>query len=108
MGLFDFLKKTHTGSSAAVNAGDKPQSEGRTGVFKGDLAHISDTDEERKPESVHTVPGSSSTATDQKDSPDSVVFMSFAPTPKGRWLCPECGTSNEEELSGCIVCGREH
>ena len=104
MGLFDFLKKPRTDTSTAANKSGNPESGERTSVFRGDLALISETSTQRKAEPAHVAPVSAGQSTENKDSADSVVFMSFAPIKRG-WICPECGTNNDEGLNGCIVCG---
>lgn len=104
MGLFDFLKKPRTDTSTVANKNGNPEAAERTSVFKGDLALISETSTQKKPEPARVAPVSAGQSTENKDSADSVVFMSFTPIKKG-WICPECGTKNDEGLNGCIVCG---
>lgn len=103
MGLFDFLKKGRSDSSPASGAADKTGT--RMSVFKGDLALLQDPDTTAKKGPVKADDSPPSDSVEAKDSADSVVYMSFAPTAKKSWICPECGTRNEECLNGCIVCG---
>lgn len=105
MGLLDFWKKLKTDDSAEKNKIDNSESENEAVAFKGDLALIGKDSVEKEFEVVHTDLVNTGQATDNKDSPDSVIFMSFILPKKGLWLCPECGTRNEEYLNGCIVCG---
>lgn len=103
MGLFDFLKKNRSGSFSTSR--DDGNSGEQTSVFKGDLASLQDADVAKKKETNHVDNTRTEYASDSEDSTDSVVFMSFAPITRNIWSCPECGTSNEESLNGCIVCG---
>jgi len=98
MGLFDFLKKNKSDVHSLDT--DSSKSEKRTGAFKGDLAFIQDRDVAEKKEKYHT--GSSS---ENRDSLDSEVYISFASVPSRKWSCAECGTCNDENINGCIVCG---
>jgi len=103
MGLIDFLKRSRIDVPMTT---DKSSNSGeRTSVFKGDLALISEDSTERNSDLVYTDPVTTCQTTENKDSADSVVFMSFAPIKKRCWICPECGTNNDEGLIGCIVCG---
>ena len=103
MGLFEFLKKNRSDPPSVLTTMDKPRE--RTSVFKGDLAFIQDADATPKKESSNTVYTPSRYTSENKDSADSVVYMSFAPTVRNIWICSECGTRNDEGLSGCVVCG---
>lgn len=98
MGLFDFLKKNKSDAHSLETGSSK--SEERTSAFKGDLAFIQDRDMVEKKEKHHT--GSSG---ENRDSLDSKVYMSFVSTSSKKWSCPECGTYNDENINGCIVCG---
>lgn len=103
MGLFGFLKKSRSDPSSTSVVTDKPGE--RTSVFKGDLAFIQDTYAPPKKEPSSTGYTPSYYTGENKDSVDSVVYMSFAPTVRNIWVCSECGTRNEDDLDGCIVCG---
>ena len=103
MELFEFLKKNRSDPPSAPTTTDKPGE--RTSVFKGDLAFIQDTDVTPKKEPSSTEYTPTHYTGENKDSADSVVYMSFAPAVRNIWICSECGTRNDEGLSGCIVCG---
>lgn len=103
MGLFDFLKKNRSGSFSSPR--DASNSEKQINVFKGDLAFLQNAEVAEKKETSHVDNTHTGYASDNEDSADSVVFMTFAPITRNNWSCPECGTSNEESLNGCIVCG---
>jgi len=105
MGLFDFMKKPRTDVPMATGKSSDSESRERTSVFKGDLALLNDNSTQKKSETVYVYPVNDSQTIENKDSKDSVVFMSFAPIKKGCWICHECGTSNDEGLNGCVVCG---
>lgn len=98
MGLFDFIKKLGT-------IGNTSESKEQTSVFKGDLVDINEIGTEEKPKAVHDNPVSAEWGIDNKDSSDSIVFMTFVPPQKVCWVCSECGTINEDGLDGCAVCG---
>ena len=90
MGLFDFFKRRRDDS------GPKPAPEGdeecKSGLM-GDLAQI------------HKSPNTDTAqVTEDKDSDDCAVFLSFAPV-ENAWICPECGTRNGNDWDGCTVCG---
>ena len=104
MGLFDFLKKPKTDTPTVTSKDGSSESE-RTSVFKGDLACISENSAEKKTDAVPSTSTNTGRTTENKDSADSVIFMTFAPIKKGSWICQECGTCNDEGLTGCIVCG---
>lgn len=103
MGLFDFLKKSRSDPPPTSVVTDKPGE--RTSVFKGDLAFIQDTDATPKKEPSNSGYTPTHYTGENKDSADSVVYMSFAPAVRNIWICSECGTRNDEGLSGCVVCG---
>ncbi len=105
MGLFDFLKKAKTDNSTAESKGGNSGSGDKASVFKGDLALISENNSDRKSDSGGTAPIINRPPAENKDSSDAVVFMTFPTTNNGNWVCPECGTKNEDSLNGCIVCG---
>lgn len=97
MGLFDFLKKgkdTTTSSSAG----------GIASVFRGDLAMVQDMKKD-SPNSTETGHNVKPILSDNKDSADSVVFMTFSDYAKIAWCCPECGTASDGLYDGCVVCG---
>lgn len=101
MALFDFLKKgkdTTTSANAGVTTGRTAS------AFKGDLAMIQEVKKDATflTETVHNVNSASS---DNKDSEDSVIFMTFSNYTKAVWYCPECGTANDGTYDGCVVCG---
>lgn len=101
MALFGFLKK-----SRSVPPAEAPDKSGeRTIVFKGDLAFIQDEDITKNGERSKTEHAPPHYTGENKDSEDSVVYLSFAPVARNIWICPECGTYNEESLNGCVVCG---
>ena len=97
MGLLDFFKKALGASSDETRDTTLEQAV----TFKGDLALIRD--------GVTTSDNSNNVAgwhyCENKNSEDSIIYMSFLPAEKGIWVCSECGTHNEEGLNGCIVCG---
>ncbi len=101
MAIFAFLKKSRDSSiisSTTKKSGDA------TKIFKGDLAFIRDADvfsEEKLNEAEHSFANMDKA----KDSSDSIIYMSFAPEVRNMWICPECGTRNENNLNGCVVCG---
>ena len=105
MGLFEFLKKPKSGTASSRNtSGDSASGEPES-VFMGDLALLSESSSQNKTESVPQKPINSNIAATTKDSSDSVVFMTFDSGKNERWGCSECGTMNDNELDGCIVCG---
>ena len=101
MGLFDFLKKSKD-TTTSSNVGGSAT--GTASVFKGDLAMVQGVkkDVPSTTEKAHTV---KPTTSDNKDSSDSVVFMTFSDYAKAAWCCPECGTANDGSYDGCVVCG---
>lgn len=105
MALFDFLKKPKTGTTPSGSTNGSSASGEPESVFMGDLAFLSESSSQNRTESVPKNPMNSSMTTANKDSSDSVVFMTFDSAKKERWACSECGTMNDEELNGCIVCG---
>lgn len=98
MGLFDFLKRNKSDVQSS-NTGFNKSGEKIT-AFKGDLAFIQDRDIVEKKEKHRA-----GLSGDNRDSLDSEVYMSFVSTPPKKWSCPECGTCNDENINGCIVCG---
>ena len=103
MGLFEFLKKNRGALSPVSATTDKPGE--RTSVFKGDLAFIQDTDATPKKEPPKTEHAPTYYTGENKDSSDSIIYMSFAPAVRNVWVCSECGTRNEDGFNSCIVCG---
>ena len=103
MGLFEFLKKNRSEAPSGRTTTDKPGE--RMSVFKGDLAFIQDTDTTPKKEPTKTEYAPTNYIGENKDSSDSVIYMSFAPAVRNVWVCAECGTRNEDGFNGCIVCG---
>ena len=119
MGLFDFLKKSKDTTTSNVG--------GTASVFKGDLAMVRDMkkkysyrlppiptsgelemiqdvmkDSQNTTETAHNIKQITS---DNEDSADSVVFMTFSDYVKIVWRCPECGTISDGSYDGCVVCG---
>ena len=103
MALFDFLKKSRSDPPSTTVVSEKNGE--RTSVFKGDLAFIQDTDAAPKKEPPKTEYAPTYYTGENKDSSDSVIYMSFAPVVRNVWVCSECGTRNEDGFNGCIVCG---
>lgn len=103
MGLFEFLKKNRSNMPSVHISADKPGE--RTSVFKGDLAFLQDTDTTSKKEPAKTECAPTNYTGENKDSSDSVIYISFAPAVRNVWVCAECGTRNEDGFNGCVVCG---
>lgn len=102
MGFLDFLKKAFSDDWMSLDGSVNRESDG--GIFSGDLADnpSSTFGSPTLPQEKNTI-----TSVENKDSADSVVFMSFINDNKIGWTCSECGTQNSDSLSGCIVCGLE-
>ena len=107
MGLTGILKK-----SKDMTANGDDTAGGMAGAFKGDLAAIQDGKEEAAiPEATavleekETAHDGKSAASEDKDSADSVVFLTFRNDTEDIWYCPECGTANDPSYNGCAVCG---
>lgn len=100
MGLFDFWKKKTSDPSPTPVKPDAPEApESR---LQGDLI--------RRVTAIAATEDIPPTTDDSpvvytSDSTDSVVFLTFAQVTKKLWICPECGTTNDEELANCVVCG---
>lgn len=101
MGLFGFLKKGRGAPPSEI----PDKSEERTSVFRGDLALLKDTDMITNEEQGKRKNTSSCYVSENKDSEDSIVYMSFSPAARNVWVCSECGTRNEKSFNGCVVCG---
>ena len=97
MGLFDFIKKKKGFESQKLESDGAP--EASKSIFKGDLASLDD-----RPR-YEGDPYETEESEYQGDSSDSVVFMNFPAQGQAKWLCPECGTLNDENMNGCAVCG---
>lgn len=97
MGLLEFFKnrKYNTASS---------NDDGTHSVFRGDLATVSDMKDDAS-NSIKKKHSKKKNSLDNKDSIDSVVFMTFGDYAKFVWYCPECGTASEGLYDGCVVCG---
>lgn len=107
MGLFDFLKRTREDTANIAAQNSNTNSEVQSSVFKGDLAKF------------HGVPVATRKNTNtcvelsidhyesknNTDNADSEVFMTFPKCLTDYWSCPECGTLNNMNMTGCIVCG---
>lgn len=101
MALFAFLKKS---CDSSIISSTTKKSGDATKIFKGDLAFIRDADV--FPEgNLNATEYSIANMDETKDSSDSVIYMSFAPDVRNMWICPECGTRNENNFNGCVVCG---
>lgn len=74
-------------------------------VFKGDLASLNGGDVNNAAQQGTNGEPAENIITPFDDTSDSYVFMSFVNVRKGRWICTECGTYNDETMSGCVVCG---
>ena len=105
MALFDFLKKLKTSTASSGNTNSSSSTGEPEIVFMGDLALLGESSNQNRTEPVPKKPTNSSITTASKDSSDSVVFMTFDSVRKECWVCSECGTMNDEEFDGCIVCG---
>jgi len=104
MGLFDYTKKPWMYTLSGTDENDNSEAGERASVFKGDLARISESSAKKAPKPVHIVSVGTGQTTGDTGSTDSTVFMSFERIEKGYWICPECGTYNDEGLNECSVC----
>ncbi|SDZ95447.1 hypothetical protein SAMN05216349_10315 [Oribacterium sp. KHPX15] len=103
MGLFNFLKprKPYTDNENVTD----DQEQNQTGAFKGDLAYFSEYSNSTGTVYQNTESGKNSGETYGIDSEDSEVYMTFENHAESFWNCPECGTHNDLQMTGCVVCG---
>lgn len=100
MGLFDFFKNKKSEAIPEKETDDIEQES--KSVFKGDLARF---DERFVAEKRYEDLIEEEHIDSHLDSSDSIVFMSFPVWEEKNWRCPECGTLNDMNMTGCVVCG---
>lgn len=109
MWLIDYFKKNKT-----VSAGESADNPGGTSkehpsVFKGDLALFQEAsdygnDKENTESHMEHSPADSDSS-DKQIIIDCEIFMTFSGDLTDCWICSECGTYNEKQMTDCVVCG---
>lgn len=93
---------------AFIKLKKKKAEEVSTSAFKGDLAFTKKEEEAPaapKEDSEKNVQITNKRGGPDKNSDDAVVYLDIEKLPRTKWTCKECGTINDENYRGCVVCG---